>query len=340
MSKTGEKDRFLRTLSAGGGHTAERPPVIVPGSFRAGPGVDLAKEEDLPANPQFFKDARRLSELSLFIHDRTGIENLGLPFAMRVISEAYGGEIDEWRGGPRIPPYPLKEVGEWKKLKNLNPAKDGLLPVIVECMGLLSQTKPDIPVIADITAPLSLATALIDAKTLLKAFLRETAEAHAFLSFLSLTAVEYARSLVDAGATAVFIDDPFSTVALLGRDFFSLFAVPYINRITDAVHGMGCPVMVHLCGPLMGVRKELEGLRAECISVDSCVSLKGLMAALPGHLLMGNVSSLILDGGREDEIRAETRRALKESPHIVAPSCGLTKGVTLKSLNIMASEAK
>jgi len=143
---------------------------------------------------------------------------------------------------------------------------------------------------------------------------------------------KYARALVEAGATAVFISDPFSTSEILGKGFFAEFALPYINAVTEAIHNMGSPVIVHLCGNLKGIKEELSSLKAECISVDSAASIKDLKSVLPKHIIMGNLNALVLSRGSLEDVKRETRRALSESPHILSSSCALTDGVIVKNL--------
>lgn len=336
-----EKDRFLRAVS---GSPVDRAPVVCPGPFWAAPSREAIREGGFSPPLSLCSDPQGLSRLSVFIHERAGVENLGLPFSMRVESRAYGGETEEWpepRPEPRKDalsetPYPLKSLGEWKKLRRPDPGKDGLLPVVSLCMELLAKRMPRIPVIADISGPLGLATSLIDAKTLLKALVNDPFEVHAFLAFLCANTAEYARSLVDAGATAILIFDPFSTAATLGRDLFNSFALPYINRLTDAAHRMGCPVIVHLCGALKGIEEGLSGLHAECISVDSSSSIKDLKKDLPRHIIMGNLDASVLSRGSLGDVKRETERALSESPHILSPSCGLDGDVAVKNLKAAA----
>jgi len=321
-----EKDRFLRVISGG---RADRIPFIVPGFFWTHPPYEITEEARLQKVEKENPDARLLSELSLLIHDRCGIENLSLPFAMRLEAAAYGVK-KEGRD------YPLKDVSGYENLKSPNLLKGDGVRAALECISVLSRKRPYVPVIADVHGPLSLSTSLMDAGALLRALVKDRAQVHGFLTFLLKNTIEYARALVDAGATAVFISDPLSTSEILGRGFFAEFALPYINAVTEAIHNTGSPVIVHLCGNLKGIKEELPSLKAECISVDSAASIKDLKSALPKHIIMGNLNALVLSRGSLEDVKRETRRALSESPHILSSSCALTGGVIVKNLKTAA----
>ncbi|MBI5598809.1 MAG: hypothetical protein HY890_03625 [Deltaproteobacteria bacterium] len=334
-----EKDRFLRAVSGGG---CDRPPVIVPGSF-----VSMASREVMEKGgfltPSLHSSGRMLSELSVFLHDEAGIENLGVPFTLRVESEAYGGETDQRpagmagrrAAGPSTPSYPLKEAAEYKKLKKLNPHKDGRLPVVLECIAELSNRRPYVPVVADVVGPLSLSSALIDAGVLLRALVNEPDDVRGLLSFLSGNTIAYCRALVDNGATAICIVDPFSTASTLGAKFMSEFSLPYIERITEAAHNMGCPVIAHLCGGLNGTRgmgASIARLSADCLSVDADMTVGDARALFNGRPVMAGLSSMLLSSGSPVEVRRAAERAVAQGVDVLSPSCGLDEFVTLANL--------
>ena len=67
---------------------------------------------------------------------------------------------------------------------------------------------------------------------------------------------DYARALVSAGATVIAIGDPTATVEILGPRLFQEYAVRYLNELTQAIHALATPVIVHICGK-MGAGKSL-----------------------------------------------------------------------------------
>lgn len=333
-----EKERLLKVLR---GEKVDRPPVISPGGMMTMACNEVMEQTDCRW-PAVHRDAEKMAALSIAMHDEAGIENLGIPFCMTVEAEAMGGEVEDGDEvtEPHMVNYPLKSVEEWRSLKELNPYKDGRLPTILGCTSLLSQKHPDIPVIGNLVGPLSLATSLIDATTLFKALRRIPEEVHRMLGFLADNGIRYGEALIRNGADLVVVSDPSATGAILGPDGFNEFAVPYLNRMIYRMHALGKPVIVHICGDVSSVYKLLNKLTAECISVDSVVTIKTARGSLPDKKLMGNVSTILLQNGPVNNIQTVSKNLLDFGIDILAPACGLSAKTPVRHIKAMTETAK
>lgn len=333
-----EKERLLKILH---GVKVDRPPVIIPGGM-----MTMASREVMRKTGCFWPSAHRNAEkmalLSVAMHDEAGIENLGIPFCMTVEAESMGGEVEDGDEltEPRIVIYPLKSVEEWRNLKELNPLKDGRLPVILTCTSLLSQRHPDIPVIGNLVGPLSLATSLIDAATLFKSLRQIPEEVHGMLSFLTDNGIKYGEALIRNGADLIVISDPSATGEILGPRLFSEFALSYLNKMITSIHAFHKPVIVHICGNVNSVYEPLKRLTSECISVDSVVSIKEARGSLPGKKIMGNVSTLLLQNGPINKIQKVSRNLLDFGVDILAPACGLSAKTPVSHIRAMTETVK
>lgn len=307
----------------------------------------IALDPDL--YPSVYDDPELLAGLSLYIHDTVGSSNLSLPCAMRVESEAYGGEKDLYAG--ESPPfelsrnavfeYPLKELADYKGLKGLNPESDGRMPVVLETLRLLKLARRETPVIGDLVGPLSLATSLIDGKTLLRSIKSEGALLREFLGFLTENTISFARAQARAGAEAFFLLDPFATAEILGAEFFELFALPYYNRIAECLGEEGCPLIVHICGEPRLLADTFARMLCEGLSLHRAPA--GL-AGLDGKLLVGGIEALQLlgFGGSAQEraaIACSVEAAVFGGFSVIAPSCSLDATVSLGALQSAAGAA-
>lgn len=333
-----EKERLLKVLRGG---TVDRPPVIAPGGM-----MTMASKEVMDQTncrwPSIHRDAGKMAELSVAMHDTAGIENLGIPFCMTVEAEALGGEVEDGDEvtEPHILHYPLKSVEEWRSLKELHPDRDGRLPVILACTSLLSQGHPDTPVMGNLVGPFSLATSLIDATTLFKALRREPEVVHRMLAFLADNSIRYGEALISNGADLIVISDPSATGEILGPDMFREFALPYLSHMIHRMHALAKPVIVHICGKITPVYESLKRLDAEGISVDSMVNIKDLRNAIPGKLLMGNVSTMLLQNGPVNKIQTAAKNLLDFGIDILAPACGLSAKTPVRHIRAMTETAK
>jgi [methyl-Co(III) methanol-specific corrinoid protein]:coenzyme M methyltransferase len=332
-----EKERLLKALR---GEVVDRRPVICPGGM-----MTMACREVMVKTgcrwPDVHRDAGKMATLSLAMRDETGMENLGIPFCMTVEAEALGGEVEDGDEvtEPGIVRYPLKSVPEWKSLKPLNPYRDGRLPTILECTGILSKSAPNTAVVGNLVGPLSLATSLIEATLLYKALRQMPEDVHGFLGFLTENSIRYAEALISNGADLISIADPSATGEILGPKNFETFALPYLNEMTRHIHRLGRPVIVHICGNIHAIAGSLKGLAADCISFDAPVDITMMRNTLPRKRLMGNVCTRLLLNGAPDVISRASANILRSGIDILAPACGVSARTPVKHLQAMAEAA-
>ena len=335
MPNMTEKERLLSILSTDQTGQADRAPFVLSSNLLTlSKPVTAFRGVQGGAEPGSDPDA--LVALALHLHDNAGLESLSLPFTMTVESEAYGGETE----GRVITSYPLQEVSDFERLKTSKPrhAKAGSrLNLVAEVIGSLARARMETPVIADLVGPLSLATSIIDTRTLFKALIKEPEAVHELLGFLTENSIEFARSLVEAGASVFSISDPASTTATLGERFFEDFSLPYINRLSSAVQSQGIPVIVHICGDIRSIARGLSELRAECVSLDSEVSISEVAGLLPKKRIMGNISSSLLMEADPASVREAARVALEGGVDILSPSCGVDVSVGHENLRALRS---
>ena len=341
-----EKSRLIDLLK---GHEVDRPPVILPGGLVNMCSFDVmalcaphghcgGSDTEVHQNPSL------LTSLSRKIYEFCGVESLALPFTMTVESEAYGGEVEatvgtRGTGGYR---YPLGKAGEYKSLGPLDPKADGRMPLVLEVIKRLADGEADTrpPVIGDLVSPIALATSLIDPRALMKSMVTEAGSAARLLNHLTNNSIVFGRALINSGADLIFITDPFSNYRNLGPEYTREFSVRYTNMLIEGLKGEGVPVILHLCDNIEGLTKMIPQLKADCYSVDSCLSIKELRSLLPGVRFMGNVSCGVLEGGTTDDVKRAAERAVEEGVDIAAPSCSLTGGVKAENLRAMTDTVK
>ncbi|HHT9147237.1 MAG TPA: MtaA/CmuA family methyltransferase [Candidatus Wunengus sp. YC61] len=333
-----EKERLLKVLR---GESVDRPPVICPGGMMTMACRDVMIQTGCRW-PEVHRDAQKMAELSIAMRMETGLENLGIPFCMTAEAEAFGGEVEDGDEitSPHMAQYPLKSVKQWRDLKELNPHKDGRLPIILECTAILSQRFSDTPVIGNLVGPLSLATSLVEATVLFKALKQETADVHGLLRFLTDNSIRYGEALIEHGANVMVISDPSATGEILGPSLFKEFVLPYLNRIVNRMHELGKPVIVHICGSVSPVYELLKELVSECISVDSKVNIREAKNVISGKKLMGNVSTILLQNGPIDRIQNASKNLLDCGIDILAPACGLSAKTPVEHIKAMTAVVK
>lgn len=326
--------KILDLLSLG--RSLNKVLVITPGAFFSRLPEEIIQDGGFTA-PDLNKDPLRLADLACYIKDALGAATLSLPFLLTVESEAYGGEVEPSQvGGLKIDgyDYPLKSIGD--TLKVLDPSIDGRLPMVAEALSILREREPSTPIIADVGAPLSILSSLLDTGEILKAFVRDKESLHDKLARITGNTISYAEALIKSGASIIAVMDNFSTPGIVG-DFFREFTVPYINRITEGVRKAGAAAVVHICGDLTRFGDDLNLLSAEVLSLDSVDLIEGIREILHNKVIAAGVSHTALCSDTSEGVIAEVRRAVKNGARIITPSCGLDVGVKALRLRDMVS---
>jgi [methyl-Co(III) methanol-specific corrinoid protein]:coenzyme M methyltransferase len=176
--------------------------------------------------------------------------------------------------------------------------------------------------------------------TFLKQLRKNRDAAHRVMDYVTQQIIGYAKLLADNGAAAISIADPTATGEILGPRFFDEYAVPYLNRLTDSIHELGVPVIVHICGDVNTVKGGLDKLSADAISVDAMISLQRLKNDLGGRTVMGNVSTYLLEFGVPEKVRAAAEALTKSDIDIIAPACGLSTSTPLTNIQAMTAAVK
>ncbi|HBE77055.1 MAG TPA: methylcobamide--CoM methyltransferase, partial [Firmicutes bacterium] len=229
MNDLSPKERLYRVLQH---KKVDRPPVICTGGMMNAAIVDVM-EQSGSTLPAAHHEKGLMADLSEAVCQKTGFEDLGLPFCMTVEAEILGSEINF--GSLTCEPKIAKEVFpsvsqvEYRDLSVLK--ESGRLNTVAEACSVLAGNHPDIPVIGSLTGPISTTASIVDPITFLKELRKDRENAHRAIEYVSDFLIMYAEKLVESGASFIAIGDPTATGEILGPKMFEEYAVLYLNRI-------------------------------------------------------------------------------------------------------------
>lgn len=337
MTGLAPAERLLRVLRR---RPVDRAPAVCMGGMMNAAIVDVMRGSGHTLPAAHF-DAVEMAALAEEVRRATGFENLGVPFCMTVEPELLGSEVDPGtlECEPKVAREAFASVEEVALRDVRALARAGRIPVVAEAATLLARRNPDLPVVASLTGPVSTAASIVDPMTFLKELRKRREAAHRVLDHVTRLLVEYAAAVAEAGADVIAIGDPTATGEILGPQLFEDFAVRYLNALTDAVHRLGKPVIVHICGDMSRSRALLPRLHADAISADAQVSLRALKADF-GLTTMGNVSTYLLEFGEPARVERTVARLVEEGVDIVAPACGLSTSTALGNIKALTGAAR
>ena len=332
-----EKERFFCVLH---GEPTDRPPCICPGGM-----MNMITEEVMDrcgvSWPEAHTEAEQMAALALANYENGCFENVGVPFCMTAEAEAMGAGITLGTkvNEPRVTEYAIRSVDEWANLKEIQP-DSGRVPVVLEAIRILKKKNLTVPIVGNLTGPVSTASSLMEPVDFYKQLRKKNKQAHEFMNFVTNQIIRFARWQIEAGADVIAISDPSGTGEILGPRLFEEFAVHYLNQIVDAIRDLQPGIIIHICGQMKNVYRQMDQLKSDVLSFDSIVSMREARKNLPGRVLMGNVSTYALEFGDPEKVAGLTRHCVESGSDIVAPACGLGTKSPLRNIQAMLQYLK
>lgn len=314
------KERLKMILE---GQQADRPACICPGGMMNMVTSELMDRVKVYM-PEAHKDARQMARLSKAVYDERCFENYGVPFCMTVEAEEMGARVDMGSDvyEPHVVEYAINSVSEYQKLRPVD-VNQGRAKVVLDAIRILREETEDVPVVGNLTGPISTASSLMEPVVFYKELRKKNQEAHAYMEFITEQLIAFGRAQVEAGADLIAVSDPSGTGEILGPKYFKEFAVTYINRLLDALQEEKMGTIVHICGQMSPVYEEVNEVRSSALSFDSIVPMKEAREHLKNRVLMGNVSTYALEFGDPRKVRTLTENCVKNGSDIISPACGL-----------------
>lgn len=333
-----------RLLSVFDGKSVDRVPCICPGGMMNMIITELMEKTGIMWPDAHF-DAQKMADLAASVNEYGMFENYGVPFCMTIEVESIGGgkidmgnEIFE----PHVLEYVIDSVSDYKDLSQLD-VNSGRAKTTVEAVKILKERNDGVPVIGNLSGPVSVASSLMDPSTYFKELKRNKDDAHAFMDFVTDQIIAFGQAQIKAGADLIAISDPSGTGEILGPKYFDEYCVKYLNKLIAGLKEVDetIPVIVHICGQMHSVYEELKDLKADSFSFDAIVSIKESREHLgEDAILMGNVSSFALQGSNPEKIGTMAQRAIDNGVDILAPACGLGTGSAMENIQALLNTAK
>ena len=331
MNALTEKERLANVCKH---RQAERPPLICPGGMMNAVTDEMARIAEIPF-PDVHKNGRLMAEMAKQTHDLSGLENYGVPFCMTVEAEGMGATVDfgDSLYEPHVVHGAIDSVRNYKELKPLD-VNSGRCKTVLDAIKILHSLDTDVPVIGNLTGPVSVAGTTLDCEILLREMRRDHDLVLEYMHFITESVAEFGKAMVEAGADCICIAEPTGTGELLGPKYFEEFSVQFLNIVLDTVKA---PLsIVHICGNMNPVIDSIKNIHCDAFSFDAMTPIEKVRAAAPDKALMGNVSTFGI--GKKDNtdiVERNTRAAIKHAVDIVAPACGIPTVTPLTNLHVM-----
>lgn len=317
------------------GEKTDRPPCICPGGMMNMVTAELMEKTGVYL-PEAHTDARKMADLAKAVYENGCFENCGVPFCMTIEAEEMGATVNLGTDiyEPHVTEYVIDSVSEHSKLATIDLTR-GRAKVVLDALEILKREVKDVPIIGNLTGPISTASSVIEPVVFYKELRKKNREAHEYMNFITEQLIVFGRAQIEAGADIITISDPSGTGEILGPKFFKEFAVRYINRLLEGLRDLNAETIVHICGHMNNVYKEVSEVQSHALSFDSAVSMTEARKNLADRVLMGNVSTYALEFGDADSVGKLSRNCMRCGTDIVSPACGLGMGSPLRNIQAL-----
>jgi methyltransferase, mtaA/cmuA family len=315
-----EKERLAKALK---NEKVDRPPCICPGGMMNMVTAELMDVAGITW-PEAHLNPEMMANLAIASYENKCFENVGVPFCMTIEAEAMGSQVTMGSKifEPHVTGYAFDSVKDWKKLHKLDLTK-GRAKVVLDAIKIIKSKNLNAPIIGNITGPVSVASSVIEPSNFYKSMRKDNETVHEYMKFITEEIIEFANAQIEAGADTIVISDPSGTGEILGPKFFEEFVVKYINMLLDGIKDKSVGTIVHICGQMKNVYNEVAKVKSDALSFDSIVSIKKAKEHLGNRVIMGNVSTYVLEFASESQVEAMAKTCIKSGSDIISPACGL-----------------
>ena len=275
---------------------------------------------------QFCSDYRLLTEGALRCYEKYGIDMVcAISDPMRE-AEGFGTQVVIPENSvPYAAVKRLQKLSDIDTLKVIDPSAGRRMNDRVEAVRLMRQrVENDVPVVGWVEGALAECCDLMHMQEVFINMLDEPEAIQHLIDICTEQGILFAKAQVEAGAHMIGVGD--AATSLIGPSLYSEFVLPYQQRMIQAIHDMGVPVKLHICGNIDPVMHLVAQTGADMVDCDSMVDMERAAEILPeGTAVCGNVNPVeVMLQGTPETVKAEVRRCKalgRRNNNFVAPGC-------------------
>ncbi len=256
----------------------------------------------------YYQDYRVLVDANLAM-----VENFDIDI-LQAISDPYretydfGAEIEFPDDDLPLSHVPLlAEYDDLKKLKRPDPYTGKRMNDRLEAIRTFrEQAGGEVPIMGWVEGALAEAADLRGVSEVMFDLVKNPAWVEELLEITVDVAIAFARAQVEAGADIIGLGD--AVGSLISPAMYRKFALPYEQRIFDAVHEMGAVARLHICGKTGKIVGDMVDSGADIIDLDWMVGWETATAQYGDRIAFcGNFDPVsVMLQGTPDEVAAAT----------------------------------
>jgi len=295
--------------------------------------------------PQAHENGETMARLALASNTILGFDAVRVPFCQTFEARALGARIkpgklpDDMEGIPGIDHPPAFKIDDTPVFPD-DFLSRGYIPELLKAVRILKKEIADeVPLIAGIIGPFTLAGSLLDTVSLLKATFKVPDKLRPWLELGEKAGTTLAMALIDAGADIICCEDMTASPELIAPKTYKELELEFQTKQFDAIP---VPKILHICGRVDPIVQWMAQSGPDILSLDTKTNPRDAREKTgPDVILLGGVevaTNLFLRG--PDDIKAEAEQSIADGIQILAPGCSVGPGTPTKNLLTMLEVAK
>jgi MtaA/CmuA family methyltransferase len=237
----------------------------------------------------------------------------------------------------------LNDKGKLAGLRLPDPAAPGRMADRVEAVRLLAERTGTTRIVEGwVEGPCAMGADLRGLNTLMLDFFDDAPFVEALFEFSVRMEVEFARAQVAAGATLIGVGD--AAASLVGPKLYTRFVLPCERRLVAAIHALGVPVRLHICGNTKRIVEGMGRTGADIIDLDYPTPLGHARRAMgETQVLLGNIDPVReLRDGTPASVAAALGECYRQAgaAYICGAGCEVPRGTPHANMDAMARFAR
>ena len=294
--------------------------------------------------PEGHVEAEAMAKQALAAYTVLGFDAVRVPYCQTFEAVALGckrklGKVRELEGFPGIehpPPYKLDDTPEFPD----DFLSRGYIPELLKAVEILKKEVGDeVPVVAGIIGPFTIAGSLLDSVPLLKATFKAPDKIPPFLEVAEKAGTMLAKALVDAGADIISCEDMTASPELIAPKSYREFELQYQRRQFEAI---SVPTILHICGNVDPIVEWMGQTGANILSLEPKASAQlARQKCSSDIILMGGVDTATTLYMKDPEtVKQGCEETIEDGIQILAPGCAVAPGTPMENLLAMVEVAK
>jgi MtaA/CmuA family methyltransferase len=258
------RERFMAALE---GRPTDRVPLFPLLMFLAADRAGMSYRD-------YATNGRALAEAQLLVQERYGLDAItACSDAFRITADL-GAEMAYPLDKPPYAKAPLiTRETDVERLAHPDPRAQGsrMADRVLALEAMARHAAGWVAVLGWIDMPFAEACSLCGVAEFLLLLKDDPARAHLILSTLTELVIAFALAQMQAGADMIGAGD--AAASLISSPMYGQFALPYEQRVCQAIHEAGGLVKLHICGRTTHLLEQMATSGADLYNVDHMVPL-------------------------------------------------------------------